>query len=104
MPGMRFFTAPSITVQPTGTSAVCSLPLCSMYLILGIQCGSVSLSQGFSGNRQIRKPFRRNGCVRRDEPAPDNVFGGGIDGLDRRDHAPAQMEDREFPPLRIAAH
>src|SRR5215831_18898482 len=36
MPGTRFFTAPSITDQPSGTSTTCSLPVCSMYLIFGI--------------------------------------------------------------------
>src|SRR3954467_15390960 len=40
IPGIKFFTAPSITDQPSGTSASCSLPLCSMYLILGMYLAS----------------------------------------------------------------
>src|ERR1700687_2616588 len=36
MPGTMFFTAPSMTDQPCGTSTTCSLPLCSMYLIFAI--------------------------------------------------------------------
>src|SRR5690242_21209168 len=52
MPGTRFFTAPSMTDQPSGTSTTCSLPVCSMYLIFGI----VARLQMQTGRRRLRRP------------------------------------------------
>src|SRR5436305_5042918 len=59
MPGIRFFTAPSITDQPTGTSVSCSLPVCSMYLIFVMPVPEYS-DHVFHGDTGVRKPLRRD--------------------------------------------
>src|ERR1700678_2472860 len=98
MPGTRFFTAPSMTDQPAGTSISCSFPLCSTYLIFGMDAPSDARSDNlsgdvFHGNGRVRKLFGRDDFAFRDQLAADEIFGRRIDGFDRRHAALAQVED-----------
>src|SRR5579859_4764605 len=69
MPGMRFFTAPSMTDQPSGTSTTCSLPVCSMYLIFGI----VTRLQNTNGPPAKHATTRRNYALLRGDPDRSGV-------------------------------
>src|SRR5271166_2018396 len=107
MPGTRFFTAPSMTDQPAGTSISCSFPLCSIYLIFGMGapsypahiprrpcCGQALISaDGFHRDRCVGKTLRRDACLFGNELAADQIFRRGVDGFDGGHAALAQMED-----------
>ena len=57
----------------------------------------------FMGMVSVRKPLRRHVRAVGDQLAADHIFRRGIDRLDRRDGALAQMEHGEFARRRIAA-
>src|SRR5262249_46058229 len=104
MPGMRFFTAPSMTDQPSGTSISCSLPLCSMYLIFGMAAPWMTLASRyvFHEDGGVRKALGCDLHALADQFASNEVLRGGIHGFHRGNSPFTQMKGSKFAALGLS--